>query len=403
DGVGPGAGGSARRPPRGRLAGIRGLPPRKRGYPAALRYLARTAAPACSADRSAKSAGGPPAGNSRSPEPRIAGKVSSRYSSIRSLAISVCTMLRLPVTITSRRWRLTASMRSPSTACEFAHAEVPVRVRVTTSFGTAFIRAENGWSRRGQIGENSSQVLRPSSRTPSSSTLPSRNLSPATAAGPCRNAHPPAGVPPDPSGSVTIPSTVMNSMTTTLTMVPFGRCSPVHTGDITGTHRGRGPPRGPDVPRRRAGWPGPKLKAPAYPATARYPVSLGDRDLLLVEGDIAAVVLADAVERRRVRVRVTPRCVVMGGTTHGDVVILGDALPRAGIRRRAVTEHAGTDRGGREVVVALDRDQVGLGSVRHNRVIDDGLHVPFPSGCRKIPLRQLRAGRVTSRPARRAA
>src|SRR5262245_9702828 len=33
--------------------------------------------------------------------------------------MSVCTMLRLPVMITSRRWRLTASMRSPSTACEF--------------------------------------------------------------------------------------------------------------------------------------------------------------------------------------------------------------------------------------------------------------------------------------------
>src|SRR5262249_26333406 len=126
----------------------------------------------------------------------------------------------------------------------------------------------------------------------------------------------------------------------------------------------------------------------------------GDCDLLLVEGDIPAVVLADAVEGRRVRVWVTPRCVVMGGTAGGDVVILGDALPRAGIRRRAVTEHAGADRGGREVVVALDGDQVRLRGIRHNRVIDDGLRGPFPSGCRKIPWRQLRSGRATPRPAR---
>src|SRR5262249_905469 len=142
-----------------------------------------------------------------------------------------------------------------------------------------------------------------------------------------------------------------------------------------------------------------ELEAPACPATAASRVSFGNRDLLLVEGDIAAVVLADAVEGLRVRVWVTPRCVVMGGTIHGDVVILGDALPRAGIRGRAVTERTGADRGGAEVVVARDADQVRLRSIRHNRVIDDGLHGPFPSGCRKIPLRQLRTGRVTSRPA----
>src|SRR5215469_14032830 len=43
--------------------------------------------------------------------------------------------------------------------------------------------------------------------------------------------------------------------------------------------------------------------------------SVSNRDLPLVEGYIAAVVLADTVERGRVRVWVTPRCVVMGGTT----------------------------------------------------------------------------------------
>ena len=39
-------------------------------------------------------------------------------------------------------------------------------MREATSFGTAFIRAENGSSRPGQSRENSCQVVRPSSRTP---------------------------------------------------------------------------------------------------------------------------------------------------------------------------------------------------------------------------------------------
>src|SRR5262249_23380563 len=66
--------------------------------------------------------------------------------------------------------------------------------------------------------ENSSQVARPRSRTPSSRVLPSRNLSPAISWRPCRSAQPPAGVPSDPSGSDTIPSSVTNWMTMTLTM-----------------------------------------------------------------------------------------------------------------------------------------------------------------------------------------
>jgi len=45
---------------------------------------------------------------------------------------------------------------------EFAQADVPVRVREATSFGTAFIRAENGSSRPGHSRENNCQVLRPS-------------------------------------------------------------------------------------------------------------------------------------------------------------------------------------------------------------------------------------------------
>src|SRR5260370_41691840 len=83
----------------------------------------------------------------------------------------------------------------------------------------------------------------------------------------------------------------------------------------------------------------------------------GQRYLLLVEGDIAGVVLADPVERGRVRVGGAPRRVVVRGTGHRDVVVLGDALPRAAVRRRAVTEHAGSCVGGREVVVPRDSEQ----------------------------------------------
>jgi hypothetical protein len=72
---------------------------------------------------------------------------------------------------------------------EFAEADVSVRVREATSFCAAFIRAENGSSRPGHSRENNCQVLRPSSRTPSSSVRP------------CRKAQPPAGVPPESSGS----------------------------------------------------------------------------------------------------------------------------------------------------------------------------------------------------------
>src|SRR5215469_6144066 len=112
-----------------------------------------------------------------------------------------------------------------------------------------------------------------------------------------------------------------------------------------------------------------------FASTSTRPVSSGDRYLLLIEGDVAAVILANPVERRWVRVGVTPRSIVMSGTVDGDVVVLADAFPWAGIRRRAVTEHAGADRGGRKVVVALDGDEVGVRSIRHACAIDDGLHV----------------------------
>src|SRR5215469_655037 len=65
---------------------------------------------------------------------------------------------------------------------------------------------------------------------------------------------------------------------------------------------------------------------------------------------------------------------MMSRAMHGNVVILADALPGAEIRRRAVAEHAGADRGRREVVVALDGDQVRLRSIRYDRAVDGGLH-----------------------------
>jgi UDP:flavonoid glycosyltransferase YjiC (YdhE family) len=69
----------------------------------------------------------------------------------------------------------------------------------------------------------------------------------------------------------------------------------------------------------------------------------GERDLLLVEGDIARVILANPVEGGRVRVRVAPGRVVVDRSGHCDVVILSDTLPRAGVRRRAVAERAGAE------------------------------------------------------------
>src|ERR1700722_16493504 len=115
---------------------------------------------------------------------------------------------------------------------------------------------------------------------------------------------------------------------------------------------------------------------PTYVTRAPAPRWLAaDRDLLLVEGDIAAVVLADPSEGGRVGLGVAPRRVVMRDAGHRDVVILGVALPRAVVRRGTIAERAVAERGGREVVVALDSNQVGVRGVRDHGAIDGGLHV----------------------------
>src|SRR5215510_6855510 len=144
--------------------------------------------------------------------------------------MSVCTMLRLPVMITSRRWRLTASMRSPSTACEFRprrgagqgaggdqlrHGVHPGRERVVAP------GPDPGEQLPGLPAQQQDSLIQHAAEP---------ELVPGDRFGPCRNAQPPAGVPPDPSGSVTIPSRVMNSMTITLNVASLRSM-------LTGTYR----------------------------------------------------------------------------------------------------------------------------------------------------------------------
>ena len=136
-------------------------------------------------------------------------------------------------------------MRSPSMTCEFVHAEgVGQHAGGDSASARRSSARRTGRRRPGHSRENNCQVARPRSRTPSSSVPPSRNLSSATVSVPVPE-RPAAGqVPPDPSGSDTIPSRVMNSMTMTLTMSPVGRCSPVHTGGTGPAHRGGRNPAG---------------------------------------------------------------------------------------------------------------------------------------------------------------
>ena len=110
--------------------------------------------------------------------------------------------------------------------------------------------------------------------------------------------------------------------------------------------------------------------------------SVADRDLALVERDVAAVVPADPLERGRVGVGVAPRCVVVAAAAAvagRDVVVLRHALPGARVRGGAVTQRARGERRRREVVVALDHDQLALGSIGDDRSVDGGLHVGVPS------------------------
>ena len=124
-------------------------------------------------------------------------------------------MLPLPVTRTSwtARRRSTSATSSPRRRVEFAQASTRSSEREATSFSIAVSFLEKSSVRGGKSRANSCHVVRPRRLTPVSSTGPRRNLSPATTSGPYRNAQPPCGVPPEPSGSSTTPSSVMNCAT----------------------------------------------------------------------------------------------------------------------------------------------------------------------------------------------
>ena len=155
--------------------------------------------------------GGRAAGMSRSPVPRIVRKVRSRYSSIRSLGHQ-----RVHDAQAAGDDDIAPLALDGAGDVALDDSRVHPRRRVgqraeAASFGTADFRPENVSSRPGHRRENNCKVLRPSSMTPSSSVLPSRNLSPATVSGRARTPSRRPGVPPDACGSGgTISSRVMS-------------------------------------------------------------------------------------------------------------------------------------------------------------------------------------------------
>ena len=80
----------------------------------------------------------------------------------------------------------------------------------TTIFGMRFIASANSPGAPASGVENMSHVVRPIRNVPVSQIAPSLKPSAVTALAPERNAQPPPGVPPEPSGSSTTPSSVMN-------------------------------------------------------------------------------------------------------------------------------------------------------------------------------------------------
>src|SRR5476651_596529 len=96
---------------------------------------------------------------------------------------------------------------------------------------------------------------------------------------------------------------------------------------------------------------------PAPTAVSAVGQLLGDLNFL-PEGHVVGEVLADTVDAGRVRGRVAPGAVLqeLVPILHGEVLAL--ALPRAGVRRRALDEVAILDARRREVPVALDRDKI---------------------------------------------
>src|SRR5690606_24631190 len=95
---------------------------------------------------------------------------------------------------------------------------------------------------------------------------------------------------------------------------------------------------------------------------------------LRTERDVPRDVFAHALERARIRVRVTPGLVRMRLTVDLQRVVLRLALPRTGVGSRARHEHSRSHRGQREVPVALDRDEFALVGVGDHGSCEYSLH-----------------------------
>src|SRR3546814_9461758 len=77
--------------------------------------------------------------------------------------------------------------------------------------------------------------------------------------------------------------------------------------------------------------------------------------------DLDAFPEGDAILDRRRRllgIAIIPGGVGVHLPAHGDMMIMGDAFPRAQARRRALREHTGIDRRAWEIMIALDHDRV---------------------------------------------
>src|SRR6218665_57338 len=97
------------------------------------------------------------------------------------------------------------------------------------------------------------------------------------------------------------------------------------------------------------------------------------------EGDVAGEVLADAVERGRIRVRIRPGEVFVQFSARLHGVVLANALPRAGVGRRALDEGAVDDGCRWEVPVAFDADEIALVGLGDDGSCEYSLHGPASS------------------------
>src|SRR5215831_3361273 len=189
---------------------------------------------------SASSRSGPALVNSRLPEPSTTGCTISRYSSTRPSSVSEYTSVALPATRMSPWYwsftRVTSAARSVPRRIVVLVQVGSVRVAETTYFGIAFIFLANSpadSSIDGQAAANPSYVTRPSNWASACSSSSYLNCSPSGAG--WRKLQPPCSVPSLPPGSSMIPSSVMNSVTTSLPMVLSCSCRPAWRGRHSGS------------------------------------------------------------------------------------------------------------------------------------------------------------------------